>query len=82
MPSLSVVHVVPSMRRNEAPALSSPPKPIDPCEEPVHEPLEPDRHLDEAASQSRRHAVDHAAADDGLADRGPGRPRASMREQV
>ena len=29
MPSLSVVHTVPSRRRNEAPALSSPPNPSD-----------------------------------------------------
>ena len=28
-PSLSVVHTVPSVRRNDAPALSSPPNPID-----------------------------------------------------
>jgi predicted phosphohydrolase len=79
---LSVVHGVPSMRRHDAPALSSPPKPMEPCSRPSTNHLNPTRDLDEATSQSFRHAVDQAAADDGLADRGLGRPHASMREQV
>ena len=41
MPSLSVVHVVPSMRRNDAPALSSPPKPSDPSRRPSTNHLNP-----------------------------------------
>jgi len=40
MPSLSVVQTVPSVRRNEAPALSSPPKPNEPSTRPSTEPFE------------------------------------------
>ena len=82
MPSLSVVHTEPSRRRNDAPALSSPPNPIEPSSEAVDEPFEADRNLDQAASERRRHAIDHAAADDGLADRGILRPSLAMLEQV
>ena len=41
MPSLSVVQVVPSLRRNDAPALSSPPKPIEPSSRPGTNHLNP-----------------------------------------
>ena len=41
MPSLSVVHTEPSLRRNDAPALSSPPKPIDPPTSPSTNHLNP-----------------------------------------
>jgi len=41
IPSLSVVHTVPSWRRNEAPALSSPPKPRDPPMSPSPNHLKP-----------------------------------------
>ena len=41
MPSLSVVHVDPSRRRNDAPALSSPPKPIVPLINPSTNHLNP-----------------------------------------
>ncbi len=41
MPSLSVVHTVPSNRRNEAPADSSPPKAIDPSSSPGTNHLNP-----------------------------------------
>ena len=34
MPSLSVVHTEPSVRRNDAPADSSPPNPTDPSSRP------------------------------------------------
>ena len=40
-PSLSVVHVVPSLRRNDAPADSSPPKPNDPSISPGTNHLKP-----------------------------------------
>ncbi len=45
-------------------------------EQPVDEPFEADRNLDEPAAERCRHAIDHAAADDGLPDRrvfGPAR---------
>ena len=41
MPSLSVVHTVPSRRRNDAPALSSPPNPRDPSSRPSTNHLNP-----------------------------------------
>ena len=41
MPSLSVVHTVPSLRRKDAPALSSPPKPIEPSSSPGTKCLKP-----------------------------------------
>ncbi len=41
MPSLSVVHTVPSLRRKEAPALSSPPKPKEPSTRPGTNHLKP-----------------------------------------
>ena len=41
MPSLSVVQTVPSRRRNEAPALSSPPKPSEPSSSPSTKNLKP-----------------------------------------
>ena len=41
IPSLSVVHAVPSMRRNDAPALSSPPKPSEPSSSPSTNHLNP-----------------------------------------
>ena len=41
MPSLSVVHTVPSRRRKDAPALSSPPKPSEPSTSPSTNHLKP-----------------------------------------
>ena len=41
MPSLSVVHALPSRRRKDAPALSSPPKPIEPSSRPGTNHLKP-----------------------------------------
>ena len=41
MPSLSVVQTEPSRRRNEAPALSSPPNPSDPSSRPGTNHLKP-----------------------------------------
>ena len=54
MPSLSVVQTLPSRRRNDAPALSSPPKPERAVEQAVHEPLEADRHLVEPCGRASR----------------------------
>ena len=68
IPSLSVVQTLPSRRRKEAPALSSPAKPSRPVHKSVDEPVEADGHLVKPAAQARGNAVDHAAADDGLAD--------------
>jgi hypothetical protein len=41
MPSLSVLHGLPSRRRNDAPALSSPPKPTEPSSRPGTNHLKP-----------------------------------------
>ena len=41
IPSLSVVHTLPSRRRNEEPALSSPPKPSRPSSKPSTNHLNP-----------------------------------------
>ena len=81
-PSLSVVHTVPSSRRKLAPALSSPPKQHRTVEQARREPLEADRHLAQPAAELLHDPVDHAAADQRLADRGPGRPVRAVREQV
>ena len=45
-------------------------------------PLEADRHLAQPAAELVHHPVDHAAADQRLADRGLRRPSGTMREQV
>ena len=79
---MSVVQTVPSCRRKLAPALSSPPKQHEPSNRPGDEPLEADRHLAEPAAELCHDAVDHAAADQRLADRGVGRPVGPVRQQV
>src|SRR6476469_414078 len=48
IPSLSVVQTVPSRRRNDAPALSSPPNPIDPSTSP------PTNHLNPTGTSTSR----------------------------
>ena len=58
MPSLSVVQTLPSRRRNEAPALSSPPNAIVPSSRPGTNHLKPDRHLGQAAPGVGGHPVD------------------------
>ena len=70
MPSLSVVQTDPSRRRNEAPALSSPPNPSEPSSKPLDKPFEADRHLDELPPLFRCHSVNQAAADERLTDTG------------
>ena len=82
MPSLSVVQVVPSRRRNEAPALSSPPKPIEPSMRPADEPLEADRHLQQAAPEVGHDPVDHRGRDERLADGHVPAPVAGAAEEV
>src|SRR3989454_12062289 len=47
-----------------------------------HEPLEAHRHLVEPAAELFDDAIDEAAADERLADRGVGRPVGAMGEQV
>ena len=74
MPSLSVVHTVPSRRRNDAPADSSPPKPTEPSSSPGTNHLKPT-----GTSHSRRpsdvgDAVDHRRRHERLADRRVGTP--------
>ena len=82
MPSLSVVQTDPSRRRRDAPALSSPAKPSAAVEQPVDEPFEPDRDLDEAAAEALCNAVDHRAAHHRLADAAARFPRRAMIEQI
>ena len=69
IPSLSVVQTVPSRRRNDAPALSSPPNPIEPSMSPATNHMNPT-----GTSTSRRprcvdDAVDHRDEHERLADR-------------
>ena len=82
MPSLSVVHTLPSRRRQHAPALSSPAKPSAPSSKAIDEPFEADRHFVETAPSFAAHAIDHLAADDGLADGRVRRASAGDAEQV
>ena len=79
IPSLSVVHTVPSRRRNDAPALSSPPKPTVPSTQPVDEPLEPHRHLEQAPPEVGGDAIDHRARRRASCRRRPPGPRRGRR---
>src|SRR6478672_4661890 len=51
-------------------------------EQPLHEPFEADGHFMKPTSELRRHPVDHAAADQRLADCGAGWPVRTVRQQV
>src|SRR5271170_4630140 len=51
-------------------------------DQPVHEPLEADRRLDELAFKAGRNAIDHAAAHHGLADGGVFAPSRAIGKQV
>ena len=82
MPSLSVLQAPPSIRLNDAPALSSPPNPRSPDRSPATNHLNPT-----GTSYSRRSSravdpVDHRAAHDGLADAGRGLPQRAVPEQI
>ena len=82
MPSLSVVHtaaVAAQERRARAFLAAETERAV---EQSVDEPLEADRHLVELAAEPRGHAIDHRAADDGLADRGRLAPLRPMLEQI
>ena len=83
MPSLSVVQTVPSMRRKDAPADSSPPNATEPSSRPGHEPLESDRHLEQragrATSATRSMIIDETER---LADRGIRAPVRPVRVEV
>ena len=82
MPSLSVVQTVPSRaqeRRARALFAAESQRAV---QQAVDEPLEADRHLVQLAAQLRRHAIDHAAADHGLAHRRILAPARPVREQI
>ncbi len=51
-------------------------------DQPVHEPLETDRNLDDLTSEPGGDPVNHARTDQGLADRGSAGPAVAMREQI
>ena len=82
MPSLSVVQTVPSRRRNDAPALSSPPKPSEPSNRPSTNHLNPTGTSYSVRPSLRAHAIDHRAAHHGLAHAGARAPLRPMGEQV
>ena len=82
MPSLSVVQTVPSRRRNDAPALSSPPNPIEPSTSPSTNHLKPTGTSTSRRPRSRDDAVDHARRNERLADTDVAAPRARATEQV
>ena len=82
IPSLSVVHTVPSRRRNDAPALSSPQNPSVPSRRPSTNHLKPT-----GTSYSRRpsfagDAIDHRAAHHGLSDARICRPPLPVLKEV
>ena len=81
-PSLSVVQTVPSRRRKLAPALSSPPKQHEPSNRPGANHLKPTGTSDSRRPSLLHDAVDHAAADQRLADRGLRRPVGPVRQQI
>ena len=82
IPSLSVVQTVPSRRRNEAPALSSPPKPSDPSTSPSTNHLNPTGTSMSRRSEIGRDAIDHRRRHERLADRHLAAPAARPAEQV
>ena len=82
MPSLSVDHGVPSRRRNDAPALSSPPKPSEPSIRPSTNHLKPTGTSTRRRPRSFADQVDHRARHERLADARVSRPVARAAEQV
>ena len=81
MPSLSVVHTVPSRRRNEAPGALLAAEAKRAAHQPFHHPLESHGHFHHLQLQAGRHAVDHAARYQRLAHRRAGRPSGPVLEQ-
>ena len=82
MPSLSVVQTraVAAQERRARRLLAA--ERHRPVEQAGHEPLEPDRHLDEAPAERLGDPVDHARADERLADAGVRRPVVAVRVEV
>ena len=74
MPSLSVVQTLPSRRRNDAPGRLLAAEADRAVEQAGHEPLEPDRHLDQPPAQVGDDPVDQRAGHQRLADGGVRRP--------
>ena len=79
---MSVTHAVPSRRRKEAPALSSPPKPREPSSSPLTKYLKPTGTSTSVRPTLSGHAIDHAAAHDGLAHRRVHAPARPVAEQI
>ena len=73
-PSLSVVQTVPSRRRNEAPALSSPPKPSEPSTRPSTNHLNPTGTSSSLRPSSAATRSIMLGGDEGLADGDVGPP--------
>ena len=82
MPSLSVVHTVPSKRRKRRAGALLAAEADGAVDEAGHEPLEADRHLPEASAERLGDPVDHRARHEGLADRGIRPPVRAVREEV
>ena len=82
IPSLSVVQTVPSRRRKDGAGALLAAETEAAVQQPRHEPLEPDRHLAQPAAERSRHAVDHGAGDQRLADGGVRAPARAVLEQV
>ena len=82
MPSLSVVHTVPSRRRNEAPGRLLAAEADRAVEQPGHEPLEPDGHLVQPPPEVGGDPVDHRRRHERLADRRGRRPAVARGVQV
>ena len=82
MPSLSVDQGRPSRRRNDMPALSSPPKATEPSSSPSTNHLKPDRDLVERTTERRCDPILHARGHERLADGGPQPPVARATEEV
>ena len=74
IPSLSVVQTVPSRRRNDAPALSSPPNPSEPSTSPATNHLKPTGTSTQPPPEVGDDAVDHRRRDEGLPDADVGAP--------
>ena len=79
---MSVVHTVPSLAQEARPGTLLAAEAARAVEQARREPLEADRHLAQPAAELLHHPVDHAAADQRLADRGVRRPVRAVREQV
>ena len=82
IPSLSVVQTLPSRRRNDAPALSSPPNPTEPSTSPSTNHLKPTGTSTQPPAEVGHDAVDDRGAHERLADRDLVTPLPPAAEQV